>query len=339
MQKFRTHYDNLKVSKDAPPEVIRAAYRSLCQKYHPDKNQNDQEAKKIMTIINGSYATLSDAVQKRIHDEWIASMERKSNQSSDDTQTKPQNSAPFITKPFIFLAMSHIRSIWGWYVFLVGIIFLVLVNQITPKQPPVATQYEADASPPPKLTPVDYDPFVKPVVEQSFREFNGTLDAVNHDPSDEPLVGSYKSKPSDAAKGFTATNEKGKPWPQSSGYIHGYKRLYVNGLSNVIVDNSRNDSAVFLKLFSLKSNQPLAIRVIYIKTGGKFTLTNVPAGNYDIRYQNLVSGDFSKTDPFNLSEIQTDEGTRFSNITMTLYKVQNGNMHTYPIDESSFNSE
>ncbi|MCE3242682.1 MAG: hypothetical protein K0Q83_3189, partial [Deltaproteobacteria bacterium] len=28
MPKVRTHYDNLKVARDAPPEVIRAAYKS-----------------------------------------------------------------------------------------------------------------------------------------------------------------------------------------------------------------------------------------------------------------------------------------------------------------------
>ncbi|QYD24734.1 J domain-containing protein (plasmid) [Klebsiella quasipneumoniae] len=33
---MRTHYDNLKVSQDAPVEVIQAAYRTLAKKYHPD---------------------------------------------------------------------------------------------------------------------------------------------------------------------------------------------------------------------------------------------------------------------------------------------------------------
>ena len=33
-----SHYDILEVSHTASPEVIRAAYRSLMQRYHPDKN-------------------------------------------------------------------------------------------------------------------------------------------------------------------------------------------------------------------------------------------------------------------------------------------------------------
>jgi hypothetical protein len=42
MAKIHTHYDNLKVSRHAPQEVIRAAYKALSQKYHPDKNPGDE---------------------------------------------------------------------------------------------------------------------------------------------------------------------------------------------------------------------------------------------------------------------------------------------------------
>lgn len=71
MKNITTHYDNLKVSRDAPLEVIRAAYRSLSQKYHPDKNQGSSEAAKIMAIINSAYEVLSDPKLRKEHDEWI----------------------------------------------------------------------------------------------------------------------------------------------------------------------------------------------------------------------------------------------------------------------------
>lgn len=70
-KRIHTHYDNLKVAQDAPVEVIRAAYRSLCKKYHPDQN-SDPDAGRIMSLINRSYAVLSDPGQRRAHDEWIA---------------------------------------------------------------------------------------------------------------------------------------------------------------------------------------------------------------------------------------------------------------------------
>ncbi|MCS6804710.1 MAG: DnaJ domain-containing protein, partial [Blastocatellia bacterium] len=41
MPKLHTHYDNLKVARNAPPEVIRAAYKTLSQRFHPDRNPGD----------------------------------------------------------------------------------------------------------------------------------------------------------------------------------------------------------------------------------------------------------------------------------------------------------
>lgn len=73
MQKkpFRTHYDNLKVSQDAPQEVIKAAYKSLVQKYHPDRNP-DEDAKRIFNIVRTSYEILSDPKKRSEHDRWIS---------------------------------------------------------------------------------------------------------------------------------------------------------------------------------------------------------------------------------------------------------------------------
>src|SRR4051812_7877122 len=75
MAKIHTHYDNLKVARLAPQEVIRAAYKALSQKYHPDKNPGDEKAARIMAILNSAYETLSDPQRRKEHDEWIASEE------------------------------------------------------------------------------------------------------------------------------------------------------------------------------------------------------------------------------------------------------------------------
>src|SRR6266699_2266531 len=73
--KVRTHYDNLKIARDAPIEVIRAAYRSLSQKYHPDHNPGDPNAGRIMKILNSSYEVLSDPALRSRHDHWILQAE------------------------------------------------------------------------------------------------------------------------------------------------------------------------------------------------------------------------------------------------------------------------
>lgn len=85
MPKFRTHYDNLNVSRNAPLSVIKAAYKALCQKYHPDKYiGGHDEALRIMKSINSAYAVLSDSGKRAEHDQWIAQQERA--QASDEAQ-------------------------------------------------------------------------------------------------------------------------------------------------------------------------------------------------------------------------------------------------------------
>ena len=73
MADFKTHYDNLQVSANASSEVIRAAYRSLAQKYHPDKFDGP-ESERIMKILNVAYDTLMDPAKRREHDAWIQQM-------------------------------------------------------------------------------------------------------------------------------------------------------------------------------------------------------------------------------------------------------------------------
>lgn len=77
METVRTHYDNLKVARDAPDLVIRAAYKSLSQRFHPDKNPGDPRAARAMAIINRSYEILSNPQKRREHDTWIAREESK----------------------------------------------------------------------------------------------------------------------------------------------------------------------------------------------------------------------------------------------------------------------
>lgn len=68
MSKYQCHYECLKVTRDAPAEVIRAAYRSLSQKHHPDKNVGDNEAVRVMARLNYAYSVLSDPAQRALYD-------------------------------------------------------------------------------------------------------------------------------------------------------------------------------------------------------------------------------------------------------------------------------
>jgi len=128
----------------------------------------------------------------------------------------------------------------------------------------------------------------------------------------------------------------GNQWPASASYLDGFPQLRTDGRSKVTVDNSRNDSDVFVKLVSIHTEGSLPVRVCFIPAHERFTLENVTAGQYDIRYRDLDSGGLSRSEVFEAKEISTEDGVEYSVLTMTLYKVAHGNMQTYGLDEADF---
>lgn len=83
---MRTHYDNLHVKENASPEVIRAAYKALAQKYHPDKNPDQRDkAERIFKIISDAYSVLSDQAARAEYDFHISNVRAEIHASKNDT--------------------------------------------------------------------------------------------------------------------------------------------------------------------------------------------------------------------------------------------------------------
>ncbi len=62
------HYEILEVSAKASPAVIKAAYKSLMQRYHPDKNHNDSASAQRTTQLVQAYEVLSDDGRRAAYD-------------------------------------------------------------------------------------------------------------------------------------------------------------------------------------------------------------------------------------------------------------------------------
>lgn len=76
MAQLKTYYDTLQVSRSANEAVIRAAYRTLTQKYHPDKNLNNIEgALRDTKRLNEAYEVLSDPVRRDAYDKAVEQQE------------------------------------------------------------------------------------------------------------------------------------------------------------------------------------------------------------------------------------------------------------------------
>ncbi|WP_162823812.1 J domain-containing protein [Lysobacter sp. TY2-98] len=63
-----THYATLKVATDAPIDVIRAAYRVLAARHHPDRCDGDVDALRRMQQVNEAWRLLSDPVARSRYD-------------------------------------------------------------------------------------------------------------------------------------------------------------------------------------------------------------------------------------------------------------------------------
>lgn len=68
------HYETLGLSAAVDEVVIKAAYRALCQRYHPDKCRPGERdrAHRRMAEINAAFQSLGDPVSRQQYDEGLA---------------------------------------------------------------------------------------------------------------------------------------------------------------------------------------------------------------------------------------------------------------------------
>ncbi len=66
----KDYYSILGVTKTATPEEIKAAYRKLALKYHPDRNPDNKEAEEKFKEAAEAYEVLSDEKKRRQYDQF-----------------------------------------------------------------------------------------------------------------------------------------------------------------------------------------------------------------------------------------------------------------------------
>lgn len=306
MGKIHTHYDNLKVSRMAPQEVIRAAYKALSQKYHPDKNPGDEKAAKIMAIVNSAYGTLSDPLRRKEHDEWIAAEEwevdwvestRHEDGRSGDRGRSDDHWPPDTTgkpaPPRKWVA----RAQWGSA--LLACLALGWVGGAVMTQPqwlekawggkgtPGIAHAQAAETPRPAEN------------RRELRDAWAVSDragAADRPPNIKVVAMSQLVLPSGAgecdnagggpAPALLAPN--GEPWPRQSGYIDGFSVGNRGDDMQLMLDNANNASPVFIKVYDV--DRRANVRYAYVQAHDKLMVDQLANGKYEIRYQNLDSG-------------------------------------------------
>lgn len=120
-----THYDALEVSPNASPEVIRAAYKSLMQRFHPDKNPGDEAVAARAAAIVQAYAVLSDAGKRAEYNNILQQAVSPPAPFAQADWTSPSPVRPAGQRPGTPAAAPGSALMrWGFW----GLLFLVAVG-------------------------------------------------------------------------------------------------------------------------------------------------------------------------------------------------------------------
>ena len=407
---LRTHYDNLKIARDAPPEVVRAAYRALCLKYHPDRHATDPEATEMMALLNSAYEVLSDPDKRRDYDEWIHFAESKpareqalahTETGSEWTGTRGSSDAPGPSR--LLGTLGRFRHYWVFYLLALVAIFMGSLwyeslylhrsKALTPlasalsaarqepppdlheslfarpsapgggsssstavapplqSQPAPAAQADQPVTPPRHAPP----PAAQSTPAPASSSNNGSKARVHQQlssdaasakrPTPRAAARAHSAQPSaeafegnDGAEPYTrpAIAPNGEAWPSSSDYVSGYQQHNTNGLSQVVIDNTQNSSDAFVKIVSVGESEPKVVRNVFIQAADRFTVSNLRAGTYELRYQNLDSGQMLRSEVFALEESAIASGMRYSTVTLTLHSRADESMNTFALPREQF---
>lgn len=70
MNRKRDYYEVLGINRNAPDDEIKANYRKLAMKYHPDRNPGDKEAEERFKEAAEAYEVLRDPQKRSIYDQF-----------------------------------------------------------------------------------------------------------------------------------------------------------------------------------------------------------------------------------------------------------------------------
>lgn len=92
---MKTHYEILGLLNSADDVVIKAAYKALAQKYHPDKHKTNQEmATRLMTELNAAHAVLGHKSKRKEYDAWLLSSTKAKTKSKAATVSPTSHTPP-----------------------------------------------------------------------------------------------------------------------------------------------------------------------------------------------------------------------------------------------------
>lgn len=106
---YPKHYQILELPISATDKEIKAQYRRLAKKYHPDLHQNDRQAEEMFKQITEAYKILSDAQKRKSYDQsWQAQRDEElQKQKKCQKQQKIDSSDSLVVKNDAYRQQIH----------------------------------------------------------------------------------------------------------------------------------------------------------------------------------------------------------------------------------------
>ncbi|MBY0436788.1 MAG: J domain-containing protein [Burkholderiales bacterium] len=296
----KTHYDVLRVATDVSAEDLRAAYRTLSARYHPDRHPNHADAAaRLMASINVAYDVLSDPERRANYDREIGVRPLRApgvrlSHAARYRYLHPaaragEPAAAHATGEEALLALSMrrreraARRLMGLSAFccMVGVLLLVSVL-VAPAEKEedrsdlaraldARGQRAVGASGPPDIRVAAAVPERLPA---------GVTGPVHIRPLESPL---------------------GLPWPSVSGELPGYGRGFATGELGLLLDNRIGPSDVFVKVYGADGDGLVPARHVLVRARDRLLLDAFPPGEYEVHYLSLDTGQTLRSVPLLLT--------------------------------------
>ena len=115
----------------------------------------------------------------------------------------------------------------------------------------------------------------------------------------------------------------GAPWPSVAGYIAGMPMTRSDGWSEITVDNTAGDTAVYAKVTDASGRRDY--RHAYIPAHSRFTFGRMDVGYYQLKYKMLDTGCAYASSRIRLEETLVGDRIKSSMYKLTLRKLPNRN--------------
>lgn len=323
-----THYDILNVTRDAPQEVIRAAYKALCRQYHPDLNAGSVDTTRTMAIINVSYDILSSPSKRTAYDDWLAEQESLHGRIATilpNWRNVTFRFASALPGGWQALVSRHARTttshIWehaAVYAIAMLTMAITAVAIMHPEGEPFPLEIE------------------RPKVPSSI-----AAPELHHAPTSYPqlvlakatTISVSNSSPSGYVRPRHAPN--GQAWPASAAYLQDTPILHDDGNATVRVENAENASDVYARLIAVYGLNEYLVREFYIPAYGQFALGNLPPGRYDLRYFSLDNGRESREE-FIVNDAAGADSSWETQVTVSLDNARSKAMESTGFSATQF---